>query len=152
MHKILLSCSPYNQINHCCSLKVNHFVPRKEIPSQYYGEEIRESVAATETVNLLISEWPHWPVTENMAVFQVVVLHVNPSDGKIGKQAKIHCESSHFQECDCLKNHLPPPAFLCYGTFASALTQHNKASGSDIPLNEPIHATEVIQHSTCSHM
>lgn len=48
------------------------------------------------------------------------------------------------------KNHLPPLHFC--GTLASALTQHNKASGSDIPLSKPAHATGVFQHNTCFHM
>lgn len=45
----------------------------------------------------------------------------------------------------------PIPSLLCDGTLAPASTQHNKASGSDIPVSEPVHTTEAIQHSTCFH-
>lgn len=125
---------------------------RKKYPANTLEWKSEESVASTETEKVIIFEWPHWPVRENIAVYQVVVLHVNTSDQEIGKQAKIRCEGSNFQECKCFKKPPPTPALLCCGTLASALTQHNKASGSDIPLSEPVHATEVIQHSTCFHM
>lgn len=61
-----------------------------------------------------------------MVVYQVVVLRVNTADGKIGKQAKIHCESSHFHEAQPFQELPSTPALLCCCTLASALTQHNK--------------------------
>lgn len=49
-----------------------------------------KSATATEVVNIIISEWPHGPVRQNKALYQVVVLHVNTFDGEIA-----------------FKNHLP---------------------------------------------
>lgn len=72
---MLFSHSPYNQIKHCRSLE--SFCSQEEVPSQYSRVEIRKSVASAETVNLIIFEWPHWHVKENMAVYEVAVLYVN---------------------------------------------------------------------------
>lgn len=50
--------------------------------------------------------------------YQVVVLHVNTSDGKIGKQAKIHFESCNFQEAQMFQEPPPTPAFLWYTSIS----------------------------------
>jgi len=63
------------------NLNVNNFVPMKKITSESFRVKIRE------TVNVIIFEWPHWPVRKNIAVYQVVVSHVNTSAQEIGNQA-----------------------------------------------------------------
>lgn len=89
--------------------------PRNKIFSQYCWVKMEKSVASTETVNLITVEGPHWPVKENMGNYQVVVLHVNTSNQKIGKWGKIHCESSNFQECNVSRNTSHSCTFvLCY--------------------------------------
>ena len=69
---------------------------------------------------------------------------------KLENKPKFILKAVISRKLKCFKNHLPPLHFC--GTLASALTQHNKASGSDIPLSKPAHATGVFQHNTCFHM
>lgn len=59
-------------------------LPKKKKPINDIKCKSGKSVAATEAVNVIISEWLHWPVRENMGFYQVVVLHVKTSDRKTG--------------------------------------------------------------------
>lgn len=122
----------------------------KKFPANTAEWISEQSVGATEAVKVIVFEWPHWPVTDNMTVYQVVVLQVNTSDGNIGKQATILSESSNFQGCNCFKKkkqqQLPPLRFCVVVHWHQH--QQNKASGSNIPLRQPVqgHVSQPAQH------
>ncbi len=122
IHKTLFSHSPYNQIKHCRSLKKNHFVPKKEIPSQWCRVEIRNISGIHRDCKLNHLWIATLAVRENMAVYQVLVLHVNTSDGKIGKQAKFIVKAVISRNATVSRTTFHPCTFVLWYTGISINT------------------------------